>query len=163
MWKKIFLVVAILSSCISSVGASFMYQETDPYCTISGTTHTSFPGEISDTSSWYIPTAYESACDETPELSQAEQERITNIMVNFFKENNFTGPVYGWIDDEAAYGWDDSLNPEWQIYVNKVFFPAVIKYINTERKKTNPNMMHVAILNQAVKTIGYDYFIGENL
>ncbi len=162
MKGKILASAILFMTAVSSVWASFMYQETDPYCSISGTTHTSFPGEISDTSSWAIPTAYESECDETPELSNSEKTRINTVMVNFFRDNEFTGPVYGWIDDGNSYGWDDSLNPEWQMFVNKVFFPAVAQYINNERKKSNPNMTNIAVLNHAVKTIGYDYFIGQN-
>jgi hypothetical protein len=63
-----------------------MYQETEPYCTISGTTHNSFPGEISDTSSWNIPTAYESECDVTPQLSDTEKEETYDIVINFFQD-----------------------------------------------------------------------------
>jgi len=162
MKNKIIGSAVLLFTAISSASASFMYQETDPYCSISGTTHTSFPGEISDTSSWSIPTAYESACDETPELSEAEKERIRGIMVKFFRNNGFTWPVYGWENNEFSYGGEDSLNPEGQMYVNKVFFPAVKEYINTQRQKSNPNMMNIAMLNEAVKTIWYDYFIGQN-
>ena len=136
-----------------------MYQEIDPICSISGTTHTSFPGEISDTSSWSIPTAYKGECIETPELSMEEQSRINNVMVNFFKNNDYTGPVYG---NESGYGGEDSLNPEGQMFVNEIFFPIIVKYIQNEVKRENPNLRNIAVLNQAVKTIGYDYFIGQN-
>lgn len=150
----------ILSTALTT-SASFLYQETDPYCSISGTTHTSFPGEISDTSSWSIPTAYEEECDETPILSDSEKLRINSVMVNYFRDTNMTWPVYGWSDDGNSYGWEDSLNPQGQKFVNEVFFPAVIRYINEQRAKTNPNMTNIAILNEAVKSIKYDYFIGQ--
>gem|GEM_PF-4838538 len=56
--------------------ASFLYQEIDPICSISGKTHTSFPGEISDTSAWNIPTAYEGECVTVPVLKVAEKKII---------------------------------------------------------------------------------------
>lgn len=159
--KKIVTILAVSIFLISSVWASFMYQETDSYCSISGTTHTSFPGEISDTSSWSIPTAYQWRCDITPELSSAEKKRIRNIMVRYFQDKNMTGPLYGW-NETDAYGWENTLNPEWQTYINNIFFPTIVDYISVERQKKNPSMQNIAILNQAVKTIGYDYFLWNN-
>jgi hypothetical protein len=40
-----------------------------------------------------------------------------------------------------------------------VFFPAVATYIAKEIKKQNPRLKNIAILNQAVSVIGYDYFL----
>jgi hypothetical protein len=81
-------------------------------------------------------------------------------MVSFFRNKNFTWPVYGW-NEPNSYGWENSLNPEGQTFVKNLFFPAIIKYIEKERKKTNPNMTNIAVLNTAVKLIWYDYFIGD--
>jgi hypothetical protein len=57
--KKIIVSIGIIAVLVSQTSARFMYQEIDPICSITGTTHTSFPGEISDTSDWSVPTAYE--------------------------------------------------------------------------------------------------------
>lgn len=158
MYKTIVTALMLIFT-LWSVWASFMYQEIDPICSISGTTHTSFPGEISDTSSWSIPTAYQGECIDTPELSESEQNRINNVMVKYFNDKDFTGPVYG---NEWGYGWEDSLNPAGQKFVNEVFFPVIVKYIQNEVTRTNPNLRNIAVLNQAVMTIWYDYFIGQN-
>jgi len=158
MRNKFLVSIVLLVSTVLNAHASFMYQETDPYCSISGTTHTSFPGEISDTSSWSIPTVYESACDVTPDLEQSEKDRIYNVMIDFFEDKEYTWPVYGWSN---GYGWEDTLNPEGQKYINENFFPLVVSYIQKERAKQNPNTEDIAILNYAVKNIWYDYFISQ--
>lgn len=158
MKNKILVSTVLLLATVFNAQASFIYKETDPYCSISGTTHTSFPGEISDTSSWSIPTAYQSACDSTLDLEQSEKDRIYNIMIEFFDDKDYIGPVYGW---SYGYGWEDTLNPEGQKYINEIFFPLVILYIQKERIKQNPNTKNIAILNYAVKNIWYDYFISQ--
>jgi len=149
------MIVSVLTICVS---ADFMFEETDPYCTISGTTHNSFPGEISDTSSWFIPTVYEWECDTTPELSSNEKDKIFTIMLSFFEKYELIWPIYG---EENWYGWSDTLNPKGQDFINDKFFPAIIKYISNQRAQENPNLKNIAILNYAVKTIGYDYFISQ--
>lgn len=143
---------------LGQVNASFLFQATEPYCSLTGTTHTSFPGEISDTSSWSIPTVYQEECDVTPELSVNEQEEIYTIMVSFFEKYDLTGPVYG---EENGYGGSDTLNPAGQDFVNDKLFPAMILLVKAEREKETPNMRTVAIFNYATKTIGYDYFISQ--
>ena len=109
--KNIITALAILWVSITSVSASFMFQEIDPICSISGKTHTSFPWEISDTSSWSIPKAYDGACEEPFELSKKTKDNVYKTMVEFFEKNNYTGSVYG---NEGWYGWDNTLNPEWR-------------------------------------------------
>ncbi|MDA9129269.1 hypothetical protein N9J72_02210 [Candidatus Gracilibacteria bacterium] len=150
-------VVGILSILVSQTSASFMYQEIDPICSLTGTTHTSFPGEISDTSSWNIPTAYEGECDMTPELSESEEEKIFQIMNDFFRNNDLYGELY----TEDVNSQSQVLNTTGQDFVQNVFFPNVSNYINAERAKVNPNTKNIAVLNYAVKTIGYDYFVSQ--
>ncbi len=154
--KKVVSTILLMCFMTSSISASFRYQETDPYCSLSGTTHNSLPGEVSDTSSWSIPIAYEGPCDTTPKLEREVQEKIYQLMLKLFEDKWYMWPVYGW---QNWYGGSDSLNPEGQIFVKKIFFPAVKMYILRERKKEKPNMKNIAILNTAVKTIGYDYFL----
>jgi len=141
----------------SWVHASFLYQETDPYCSLTGTTHRSFPWEVSDTSSWNIPTVYQWVCDETPEVSESNRDQIFTTMKEFFERKDFTWPVYGW--EANWYGWDNTLNPDGQKYIQETLFPAMINFIIQEREKENPNMQHVAVINYAASTIGYDYFL----
>lgn len=158
--KNIITWILLFWILISQMSASFMYQEIDPICSITGTTHTSFPWEISDTSSWSMPKAYDGECDETPDLSNDEKSRIFIIMKEFFEKKDLTWPVYGW-NQENSYGGNDSLNPDGQDYVNDKLFPAIISYINRERAKSSPNTKNIAILNYAAKTVGYDYFISQ--
>lgn len=159
--KKTIIMCVLIALSYSWASARFAFQETEPYCSITGTTHTSFPWEISDTSSWSIPTAYQWICDETPVLSDTEKKRIHTVMMRFFEDKNLTWPVYGWVQSDA-YGWENTLNPQGQKFVNEVFFPAIIKYITKERIQSNPNTKNIAILNEAVKNIGYDYFLYNN-
>lgn len=156
--KKLLLASGLLFALSSvSVFGSFMYEETEPCCSLTGQTHTSFPWEISDTSTWKIPTVYEAKCDTAvPELTQAEKDRVYKVMKNLFKEKSFMWPVYGGSD---GYGWDATLNPKGQKFVNEVLFPAMIQYIQTERKKSSPEYTHIALLNYAAKVVGYDYRI----
>jgi hypothetical protein len=79
-------------------------------------------------------------------------------VINFFQDKWYTGPVYGG-DEINWYGGENSLNPEGQKYVNTSFFPAVSAYINQQRAKETPNLKNIAILNYAVKSIWYDYFL----
>ncbi len=147
--KKILSVIAFI--CINlSVSADFMYQEIDPICSISGTTHTSFPGEISDTSSWSIPKAYDGECVETPVLKVAEKELIGAKMVSLFERKGFI---------KSSNGDTHTLTTEWQELTQNNFFPAVQKYIAREMEKQDPRLRNIAILNYAVSVIGYDYFI----
>ncbi len=154
--KKIIFSLLILVVSISTARASFMFQEIDPICSISWTTHTYFPWEVSDTSSWNIPKAYDWECDKTPELSQKKKEMVYNVMLKFFKKQDYIWPVY-W--ENAWYGWNDTLNPEGQKFIKDKFFPAVIDFIEKERAKTTPNLRNIALVNTMVKTIGYDYFL----
>lgn len=163
--KKIIALCALVWVFTGQVSASFLYQETDPYCSLTGTTHTSIPGEISDTSSWNIPTAYEGECDEIPELSFSEKEKIYQVMHSFFESQWYYGSLYGNPDDLEngikAFGREGTLNPLGQDFVNKKLFPVVSEFITQERAKNNPNLKNIAILNYAVKTIGYDYFVRQ--
>lgn len=152
--KKIllFLYFAMVSTGVS---ASFIYQEIDPICSISGMTHTSFPAEISDTSSWVIPKAYDGRCIPVEKLSTPEKRKIYKVIVNFLDTKNF-------LDDSINSGY--VLNTQGREYINNVFFPTIGSFIAREVKKTEPNTSHIAILNYAVSIIGYDYFIeGMNL
>lgn len=156
--KKLIISVCIIAVSISNTGASFMFQEIDPICSISWKTHTSFPWEISDTSSWSIPKAYDWECDKTPELSSETKEKVYTIMQNFFKKKNYLWAIY-W--EQWWYGWNNSLNPAGQKFVNNKLFPAIINFIEKERNKTKPNTRNIALVNAMVQTIGYDYFVTE--
>jgi len=149
--KKIFLILC-LSIFSSGVDASFLYQEIDPICSISGTTHTSFPWEVSDTSSWNIPKAYDWECLETEKISWAEKRKIYTIMIDFL-ENNY------YLDENVNSGF--VVNQEWRKFLQDRFFPRVQRFISQEVEKISPNMKQVAILNYAVSIIGYDYFIDD--
>jgi len=144
------IVIFILSTFWVWVNASFLYQEIDPICSISGTTHTSFPGEVSDTSSWNIPKAYDGECLATEEISSAEKRRIYTIMIRFLENRYYLG-------DNMNTGF--VLNQEWRAFIQDRFFPHIQKFISQEVAKTETNMKQVATLNYAVSIIGYDYFI----
>lgn len=154
--KYTIIIMWILMLFISSVSADFMFEETDPYCSLTGTTHTSFPWEISDTSSWYIPTVYQWKCDQVLELSDVQKQRIFIVMDNFFEKNNYYGPIY-W--EGAGQEWINTLNPEWQKFINNMLFPKMIDIVNSERLKQDPNEYIIATINYIAKIIGYDYFI----
>ena len=159
-----FIMKYLLTGCIalmlltSSLQADFMYEEIDPICSISWTTHTSFPGEISDTSSWYIPKAYDGECIETPEISQNEKDRIYEIMTNFFEKKDLMNQP-GNTDD--YYNNENALNQVGREFMMNTFFPAVVSFIADKESKNQADSKDVAILNYAVKIIWYDYFISQ--
>lgn len=130
---------------LSVTNASFVYEEIDPICSISGTTHTSFPGEISDTSSWSIPKAYDGECDEAEGLSPDDKKRIYAIVIEYLDERGYL--------IEVSNGY--TLSSEGQDYLQNTFFTEVQDYIPENRDIKRD----VAILNDAVSMIGYDYFI----
>ena len=158
--KKLLASTLLIATSISVSYADFMSMEIDPICSITGTTHTMFPWEISDTSSWEIPKAYDWECDNVPELSTKTKQKIHTMMYDFFEERWYVWPVY-WddIEEEWAYGWDDTLNPTGQDFVNEKFFPAIKRAIIRERASDNPNMRKIAIINMIAKSIWYDYFL----
>lgn len=147
--KKL-LPIFILCTMSLWANASFLYQEIDPICSISGTTHTSFPWEISDTSSWSIPKAYDGECIPTEDLSSLEKRKIYTIMIDFLKERYY-------LDDNVNSGY--VVNMEGREFLEDRFFPRIQKFIWDEVKSSEPNLKHIAILNYAVSLIGYDYFI----
>lgn len=129
----------------ASIHADFMYQEIDPICSISGTTHTSFPWEISDTSSWSIPKAYDGECDENPGIGPDDTKRVYTIMIDYFTAKEYLEPVSRWYN----------VTTEGRIFIKDTFFPAIQEYISENRE----NEKAVAILNSAVSMIKYDYYI----
>ena len=143
--KKIFTIALCIAMMCGISNASFMYQEIDPICSISGTTHTSFPWEISDTSSWNIPKAYEWECDETEGLNPDDKKRIYTTVINYLDTR--------WYLEEKSWGY--SVTSEWEKYLQDTFFTEVQEHISENRDNTRD----IAILNNAVKMIGYDYFI----
>ena len=163
--NKIITGLLLVGLFIGQASASFIYQEIDPICSISGTTHTSSPGEISDTSSWNIPTAYEGECDETTVLTQEEKDNIYEIMNTFFESKGYYWSLYGNEDDLengiSAYATDSTLGVEGQRFMQNNFFPAVIQYISQERNKPEISTKNIAVLNYAVKTIWYDYYVRQ--
>lgn len=146
--KKIILAGLCMLAITGSVWASFLYQEIDPICSISGTTHTSFPWEISDTSSWEIPKAYDGECDGVSTLDISDQLKIYSIVINYLDTNNYLESI------SSGY----TVNMKGRDYLQDGFFPAVQKYIASNRDRKRD----IAILNHAVSMIGYDYFIASN-
>lgn len=144
MKKTLTIALCIAIMCGTS-NASFIYQEIDPICSISGTTHTSFPWEISDTSSWSIPKAYDWECDETEGLSPDDKKKIYATVINYLDTRGYL--------EEISGGY--SITSEWENYLKDTFFTEVQDHISENRGDTRD----VAILNDAVKMIGYDYFI----
>ena len=144
--KKIFTAILCFMMLGGISNASFIYEEIDPICSISGTTHTSFPWEISDTSAWSIPKAYDGECDDTQWLlSPDDKKRIYAIVIEYLDKKWYLIP--------SGNGY--SLTEEWERYLQDTFFQEVAEYIpdNRELKRNQ------AILNDAVSIIGYDYFI----
>jgi hypothetical protein len=143
--KNIFTAVLLILMTISISNASFIYEEIDPICSISGTTHTSFPWEISDTSGWYIPKAYDGECEMVEKLSPSDKKRIYTIVVEYLNEREYLVVSWNWY----------KLTPDWEIYIQDVFFEEVQDFIPDNRE----NLRAEAILNDAVKMIKYDYYI----
>ncbi len=143
--KKIFTTLLCFVVMISVSNASFIYQEIDPICSISGTTHTSFPWEISDTSTWSIPKAYDGACDEPSDLTPDDKKRIYAIVIEYLDTRWYL------VDKPNGY----TLSDVGQEYIQNTFFEEVQAYIweNRDMKR------NTAILHNAVKMIQYDYFI----
>lgn len=152
--KKIIVAWIITMISISSTYGDFMYEEIDPICSISGTTHTSFPGEISDTSRWYIPKAYDWECKTTPSLTQKEKSIVFSRVIRLLNKKQA-------IQEETKQWY--TLTPAGQKFVQDRFFIAVQRYIQKEMKKSQPNTKAISILNYAVKIIGYDYFISTDM
>jgi hypothetical protein len=141
-----------------SVNADCFYQEIDPpICSISGETYTSSCQGWSDTSSWAIPKAYNGSCNVVAELSDAEKDAIHNIVLSYLGKKGYLeekGDGYVLTGDsfmgETGTGID---------FVKNKFFPAIAKFIAKENAKTEANTKIIAILNEAVKVIGYDWYI----
>lgn len=148
--KKILSGVLISFIFFSSSFADCFYEEIEPECSTSWETYTSSCEWWSDTSSWYIPIAYKGKCDSTFDISDTTKEEVYEIMENFFYEKWY----FKWNTE-----YPNNLNEDGIYFVNEKFFPAVISYINTERTKSLPNLKGIAILNYAVKTIWYDYYV----
>lgn len=148
--KKIFLSIVLSGALLGSANASFLYEEIDPICSITGTTHTSFPWEISDTSRWNIPKAYDGECKNTPTLTKEQETAIYDRVISMFEKRDF-------IDDSSDRWY--TLTSEWEVFAQNTLFTVVQKYIQSEISKANPNMKNIAILNYAVSVIGYDYYI----
>lgn len=147
MIKWIIVSISLLMTFVATQ-ADFIYQDIDPICSISGTTHTYSPNEISDTSSWYIPKAYDWVCQKVTALKTAEKKIIASQMLDLLERRWY---IKTSLDNEHT------LTSTWQTFVQYVFFPAIADYIAQEVKKPEPNTRSIAILNYAVSTIGYDY------
>ena len=143
--KKIFMAMLTVVIMLEVSNGSFIYEEIDPICSISGTTHTSFPGEISDTSGWNIPTAYDGECDELEALSPDDRKEIYAIVIEYLDTRGYLVEAWTWY----------SLTVEGEKYLQDEFFEEVKEFIPENRDNTRS----VAILNDAVSMIGYDYFI----
>ncbi len=149
--KKILSAVLLVLIPISWVSASFMYQEIDPICSITGTTHTSFPWEISDTSSWNIPTAYDGECLEYEIISDSEKDRIFMAVSWYLNEK-------GYVDTQRDFA---NINAKGRVFIQETYFPALQMFIQREVQKSEPNLRHLAIISYAAKIIGYDYTLSR--
>jgi len=148
--KKNIILLFLFIFTFSSLNADFMYEEIDPICSISWTTHTSFPWEISDTSAWYIPKAYDWECIEVPVLNSKEKNIITDRVIKIFDDRGFI--------ERKISNWY-SLNSKWEKFAQDIFFTIVKDYISEEISKTNPNKKVISILNYAVSIVWYDYYL----
>ncbi len=148
--KKIFVTITLAIFTLIQANASFLYQEIDPICSASWKTHTSFPGEISDTSAWSVPKAYDGECEKVPVLKVAEKKIINARVIKMLQNKNMIAS-----QDGSWY----TLTSKGKKFVQDNFFPAVAKYIGKEIKKSKPRLKNISILNQAVSIIGYDYYI----
>jgi len=147
--KKVWAIIVLLSIYLPA-WASFLYEEIDPVCSITGTTHTHSAQEVSDTSSWRIPIAYQWECETTPELSWKQERKIYTAITKFYEKKNFL--------DKEANNWY-TLNSNGKKYTSQRFFPAIKNFIVREKNKQSQNLQSIAILNYAASLIGYDYFI----
>ncbi|MCP4523336.1 MAG: hypothetical protein GY828_03890 [Candidatus Gracilibacteria bacterium] len=152
--KNFLTLVLLLMFLFINVHADFMSKEIDPICSISGKTHTSFPGEISDTSSWSIPKAYDGECIKVPVLKIAKKKILTTKVLQMFEDRNL-------LETHILEGY--TLTSEGEKFAQDIFFPAVAKYIAREIKKSSPNKKAISILNYAVSIIGYDYFLNTEV
>lgn len=154
--KKIGISVLFLLG-LNWVSADCMYQETDPVCSITWETFTNSCQGWSDTSSWSLPTTYEGTCNPTTELSQDEKTKVYEIMITFLQAKNYLEESWEWYILTGDSFW--SQENSWIDFVSKQFFPAIAEYIRSENAKSSPNTKAIAILNEASRVIGYDYYI----
>jgi len=113
-----------------------------------------------------MPVAYNATCQNTPELSEAQTDRVYDILVKYYQKKDYLGSVYGTytsgFDSPPEIVVDDTantLNPRGQDFVNNKLFPAIKKRINSELEKSSPDMRIVALLNYISSTVGYDYYL----
>lgn len=141
----------------ANVSAMCLYEEIDPICSISGETYTNTCQGWSDTSSWSIPKAYDGVCEETPELTDAQKEKVFNFMNEFFTRHDMKGILYG--DVSTASNDSMTLNLKGQKFLREKLFPAIGEFIVEEREKQKPNTNKIAVLNYVASIIGYDYYL----
>lgn len=153
MKNKILISALVLSLIwVSGVSARCMYQETEPKCSISGTTQTSSCAEWSDTSTWQIPVAYEGSCKTTVTLNAKTQKAISNIMYKYLDKKDF-------IESETDEHY--TITNTGKKYIQDALFPAIQKLITQEIKKTSPNHTKIAIYNHLVQLVWYDYYMSK--
>lgn len=154
IFSMVFLGVFFISSWVS---AMCLYEETDPVCSVSGETYTNSCQGWSDTSAWSIPKAYDGVCEETPELTDEQKEKIFSYMNSIYTKHNMKGILY-W-DESTASADSMTLNLKGQKFLREQLFPAIAKLINTEREKETPDTQKIAILNYVASMVGYDYYL----
>jgi hypothetical protein len=137
---------------ISRVHADCMYQELEPSCNILWNTITSSCQGWSDTSSWYIPTAYQGECKETVTLDENTKEIISDYLYNLSSKK-------GYITSETDEYYRISSN--WQEHIQNWLFPVIYQIISKEIKKSSPDLKKIAILNHFVSLVWYDYYMSK--
>ena len=153
MKNKIIISALILSFIsVSGVSAKCLYKETEPSCSISGTTHTSSCAEWSDTSTWKIPVAYEGSCETTVTINATTQKAISNIMYNYLAKKDY-------ITSETDENY--TISSTGKVYIQNALFPTIQKLIAQEIKETSPNHKKIAALNSLVQLVWYDYYMSK--
>ena len=156
--KKL-LTLTLFAATITSASASCMYEKTDPICSIWGKTYSDTCQWWSDTSSWSIPKAYNGTCNTTPELTKTEKDRVYDIIINHLESKDYLKVSYSW---EGYTLTGDSFwtqDKDGIYFISKLLFPAIAKSIATENNKTIPNTKKIAVLNEVVNLIWYDWYI----
>ena len=153
--KKIFLVM-MLSLMTLPVWAKFTNIDIPPECLIDGSTRTKPYHGNSDTSGWSMLKTYDGECEQVPELTSLEKEKLYTKLLAYFKKKNYTQTYenYSWGVQGIAIV---EMNQEWRKFVDTLYFPLLKKLILSETRKEAPNTQKISMYNYAASIIGYDY------
>lgn len=151
MKKNILVWVIILSGIlISWVKADCLPAEDIIRCSIWWETYTSTCSGWSDTSSWYMPIAYQGECKNTETLDEKSKTIISDFLYKSFTKK-------GYIESETDTYY--TLTDKGEEYIQNALFPVIQSIITKEIKKSSPDNKKIAILNHFASLVGYDYYI----